>query len=248
MQSHRDTASERRQRTPRPGRTVLILLLVIILLVGAVSVVTISGASGSGDRRNTGATPRYLDIWAVYPDDSVRFAALFHPLEGAGATVEVAGPLVQAEVDVQSVEVTGGALAGTAYLPGPGQDSAYVYPRFTIQRAAADGSQYGLNVLVTGSPYLTVDPANPQQRLLSLGTTPQSYYAQVIVAVALPAGTPVSEFADLQPYRQTQVGGWDVYYFDTTSVPAGSAIRLAYSPQLGGSTPALNPQRIDARR
>ncbi|HOA25374.1 MAG TPA: hypothetical protein PK801_01605 [Aggregatilineales bacterium] len=242
---NRITTNKSQSRLP-----ILIAVLVAVVLVAGLLIAMLTGViGGGGERRNTGSTPRYIDIWAVYPDGSIRFAVRFHPGESAGGIVDVAGPLVLSDEQVISAEVIGDdELVELAYLPGPGQDSAFVYPQFRLAREAGDDSVYGADVLVRSTPYISVDPVNPALRALSLGTVPQTYYKQVVVAVAFPTGTRIQQIPELQPYRRTKVGGWDVYYFDTTHATAGDSIRLVYTPPSGANPPDLDIARIDAQR
>lgn len=232
-------------------RNILIGILVIIVLAGAASIAAATGLFGSGsNRRNTGAVPRYIDIWAVYPDDTVRFVTIFHPLIAEDdLIVEVAGPLATSEDDVLNTGIVGeGALADLTYESGPEADSAYVYPLFQLARTAGSEAEYGIDVEAQNVPYLSTDPLGTGDRTISLGIKTQDYYEQVIVAVALPAGTSVTETPDLQPYRQATVGGWDVYYFDTTSATTQDVIRLTYTPVDRSVDRSLNYERIDAQR
>lgn len=239
----------RRSRADQTRRTVLIIILLLVVVIGGSTAAGLAGAFEGGVRLNTAATPRNIDVWAAYPDDTLRFVTVFHPLPGAGSSVDVAGPLVQSEANVLSAEVVGeGELIETAYLPGPGQDSGFVYPQYTLSREPEDDSPYGVDVLAELSPYLSADPLTPAQRILSLGTAPHPYYAQVIVAVALPAGTEVVTIEGLQPYRETQVRGWDLYYFDTTTAAADDAISITYLSTAGREPPELDVERVDQRR
>src|SRR5690606_41292749 len=105
------------------------------------------------------------DIWAVYPDGSIRFAVRFHPGESAGGIVDVAGPLVLSDEQVISAEVIGDdELVELAYLPGPGQDSAFVYPQFRLAREAGGGSVFGAGVPDRSPAYHSGDPVTPDLR------------------------------------------------------------------------------------
>ncbi len=244
----RTPARGRRSQPDTTRRTILIIILLLVVVIGGLTVASLTGAFQGGVRLNTAATPRNIDVWAVYPDDTLRFVTLFHPLPGAGTSVDVAGPLVQSEENVLSAEVIGeGELLSTEFLPGPGQDSIFVYPQYTISREPQDESPYGVDVLTDQPPYLAADPVLPTQRVLSLGTAPHPYYAQVVVAVALPAGTQVVAIDGLQPYRETRVRGWDLYYFDITTAAADDAIGVTYIPA-AGQPPELDIERIEQQR
>ena len=100
---NRITTNKSQSRLP-----ILIAVLVAVVLVAGLLIAMLTGViGGGGERRNTGSTPRYIDIWAVYPDGSIRFAVRFHPGESAGGIVDVAGPLVLSDEQVISAEVIG---------------------------------------------------------------------------------------------------------------------------------------------
>ncbi len=226
-------------------------LIVIVLAAVALVLSGVAGLAVQSGRRNAPLTPRYIDIWAVYPDGSLRFVTIFHPPEeGAEPLVEVAGPLVAAEEDILNLEAFGGEVVSQEILPGPGQDSALLYPRLRLGREPdAGGVPYGVDVHTQRSPYLSADPLLPGADLLALGVKDgQGYFRQVIVAVALPRGTTVNPFSALQPYREVRIGGWQVYYFDTTEAQATDAIRVSFHLPHGATSPDLDYWRIEQER
>ncbi len=226
------------------------MLIVIALAVVALVLSGVAGLATQAGRRNTPTMPRYIDIWAVYPDASLRAVSIFYPpRDFSAALVEVAGPLVASEEDILSSKVFGGEVATQEMLPGPGQDSHLLYPRFTLARAPdADGAPYGVDVHTRRSPYLTSDPLLPEALMLALGVkNGQGYFRQVIVAVALPTTTTATS-SGLQPYREVEVGGWRVYYFDTTEAQTTDAIRLSFRLPDGTMPPDLDYWQIDRER
>jgi hypothetical protein len=203
---------------------------------------------GGGPSRYTDLTPRYIDIWAVYPDDELRFVTFFHPEGGVLLTEEnvvtVAGPLVRGEEGVEQAEAFGGEIVDSEFLAGPGDDSAYQYQLFKLDRSE-ESDTYGVDVLVSDSPY--IGAVDDTTRELALGANPQTFYEQVVVAAAFPQGTRILDITELQPYRRALVGGWVVYYFDTTALLEQGAIRIQYR-EPHGSPQELDPEEIDARR
>lgn len=237
-----------RTRFDRTRRNVLIGVVLAIVLIGTGSAAGLTAFGGSGARRGTNATPRVIDVWAVYPDGTLRYVEIVHPPDGVILeAVDLAGPLVDAEEDVASLEAFGGEITGVEYTAGPGQDAERVYPLVTL---VLDGSEtYELDVATENSPYISPGSAADGEMILSLGTQPQDYYSQFIVAVALPPGADVTDVPDYEPYREARIGGWSVTYFDTTDVTGGEAIRVTY--HLAGADsppPELDPRRVDARR
>lgn len=244
-------------------RGILLAILLLIVLVGSGSAAGLIAAQGSEQgvaegRRNTGVVPRTIDVWAVYPDESLRLVSVYHPpAAAAGETVEIAGPLIDGEEAVTAHGVFGADLVSLDYPEGPDHDAELVYPRFTVQRGPGNAA-YGVDVTVSPAPYLTADPTIADGYILSLGLKQPGYYQQMVVAVALPPGTTVSDTPGLQPYRQARVAGWDVFYFDVTDVgteadagsdtDAAQAIRLAFTFPAEPATPTLRWRRIDAMR
>lgn len=246
----RSAAREERPPT-RFDRSRRNVLIAIALLAVALVLSGVAGLAAQAGRRNTPATPRYIDIWAVYPDASLRAVTIFHPPQDfSEALVEVAGPLVASEEDILSSEAFGGEVAAQELLPGPGQDSHLLYPRLTLARAPeADGAPYGVDVRTRRSPYLIPDPLLPNALMLALGVkSGQGYFRQVVVAVALPLGTTAVTFSDMQPYREAKIGGWQVYYFDTTEAQATDAIRVSFRLPEGDAPPDLDYWRVEQER
>jgi hypothetical protein len=241
-----------RTRFDRSGQVVLYALIGVAALAVVGAVVAIVLTRPAPDQRNANARPRSLDVWSVYPDGRVRFASLYYPDDSTAAPgtpqeVSVAGPLVFSEDDVLDGEVIGGTQEGVEIQPGPGQDADKLYQLFALTREAG-GGPYGVDVMTTNSPYLTV-VGDGTTTTLSLGAEVQSSFVQVIVAVALPhdAEITVQSEPSLQPYREDRLREWRVFFFDTTHVAEGDAIRIDYTA--GSLSPDdLDPLAVDRRR
>jgi hypothetical protein len=258
---HRKSRLQGSQSKTRFDNTQLRILQIVIVLMVAFAVIGITILildsqfpatqfilRGGGPSRATQDTPRYIDIWAVRPGDRVRFVTIFHPEGGVLLTednvVTVAGPLVMREESIESAEAFGAEVVDSEFLAGPGNDSTYVYQLFKLEKSA-ESDFYGIDVLAADVPYIS--PVDESTRKLALGANPQTFYQQVIVAVAFPGGTRVLDIADMQPYRRVRVGEWVVYYFDTTSLLEQGAIRFQYrQPQ--GSPQTLDYEAVDASR
>jgi hypothetical protein len=237
-----------RTRVDRGGRNVLFLLVGLVLVVIIGLVVLFLVTRGGATSHATDVVPRNIDIWAVYPDQRLRFATLFFPDDTGQTgpqTVTAAGPLVQSAELIQSTASIGGTELTSEIRPGPGQDSGLVYSLVTIERQS-NSEPYGVDVMTVNSPYLGLQPDGSQA--LALGISQRGALQQVIVAVALPRDAEVTTPADsLVSYRQVNVGDWAVWYFDTTEASTTDAIRLNFT--LGGDSPAeIDFRAIDDRR
>jgi hypothetical protein len=224
----------------------LAVMALAVLAVVAVLVIVILNILGA--KRTDPFAPRVIDIWAVYPDDSITFMTLHYPAEGSLETlVDLAGPLVNVEADVTGEEGLGGEIVASAFYAGPGHDSALTYPLYSVQREPG-GAAYGVAAQTRRSPYITIDPEDATGRIVSFGAAPLEGMRQVIVAVALPRGTVVTDVPDLAYYYNTRAGDWDVYYFNTTNATGEEAIRLTYQPDPDADPGLPDPYRIDRKR
>lgn len=193
--------------------------------------------------------PRNFDLWAINPDGTVRFATLYYPddsieEERRTEVVNVSGVLVRSGNDVVESSVIGGADPAIDIMPGISRDDYFVYPLASFVRDR-NGQPYGFDVLSSRSPYVTMPitpgdsdasvlPSVAQEFSISVGVA-DSLQLQVIVAVALPAGTrivamcqPVSD--DTCPYRTITLNGWTIYYFDTTYTAFYDVLRMTFLP------------------
>ncbi len=252
----------RSDHRPRPTfdrsliRTILIAVLLIAVLIGA-GFVGINSTRNATERRNFDLRPRNTDIWAVYPDGSLRFVTLTFdtkPAAGEDATLDaqVAGPLITSGDDVTDRAVIGGSLKSAQEYTGPGNDSGLIYELFTLTRDSYT-KPYGVDVTCRSAPYINLDPTTGST-ILSLGTKAQDQFQQVIVAVALPLSATITDMAEvsfytgMQPYRKTKVDNWQVLYFDVTQSDGTQAIHVYYSLPQGSSQPDLDYMKIDRRR
>jgi hypothetical protein len=186
-------------------------------------------------KRAVDVVPRNFDLWTVYPDGLVRFATLYYPNDSIEAerrteVVHISGVLIRSSSDVVESSVFGGADPSLEIMPGLSREDYSVYPLAWFVRNR-NGQPYGFDVLSSRSPYLTAPAAsgNSEAGLPLAGTrefsisigVADSRHLQVIIAVALPAGTrmvslcqPVTD--DTCPYRTITHDGWTITYFDTT--------------------------------
>ncbi len=233
----RDSRRGSRTRIDRTNRNILIGgAAVIALAVVALIVVLLVSEQGATSHR-VEVIPRNLDVWAVYPDGRVEFATLFYTGDPADPTQSIqtltaAGPLIAGEDSVIRQAVIGGEETSVEVRQGPGQDANLQFQLFTITRPPS-ADPYGVDVMTSTSPYLSRTDSGGYE--IALGNGDAGAYSQVIVAVALPTGSTVEEPPELAWYRDVRVGGWHVYYFDTTQEPASASIRMTFTP--GSNTP-----------
>jgi len=199
---------------------------------------------------NNAATPRNFRLWTVYPDGKVRFQSAYFPGANsapASNALTIAGPLVNQPTDIQSVTYFGALNIFGALQNGPGGDVSRVYQLFSLEPDPASES-YGINVLISNPPYVSVDKTDGSYRQMAMGAPVQSYYKQMIWALALPPGASVSSavYKDendstsvmLRPYRQLPMDGWTLYYYDVSSLDTLRTIRIRYLPPTSGATVA----------
>lgn len=228
-----------------------VILLLLFILLGIISwaprlaLVITSPIS----RHNSDAIPRNMDIWAVYPDDTVRFISLVYPErtpEGAVTEAAVAGPLLQRGDDTISSTVFGGDLISVELLPGPGNDSRFLYELYTLSYQWKSDTPYGVDATVITPPYLS--GLEDSGKRIALGAGSQTRYEQVIVAVALPPGAKVlglepepdtyQDTPTLRPYRRAVVEGWTVFYYDTSLLDRTYTLVVDYTtPSAAESVP-----------
>lgn len=236
------------------SRMAIYALIGVTVLLSTVLAGLIMDANAGESRLQDELLPRNLDIWAVYPDGSVRFVTLIEPEEvnKVPATVDAAGPLLYSADDILKAGILGGSsietdlLSGSEYFNDPGIE--IFYPVYWIEYSGED--VYGVDVFVENSPYVSDDPAdeNGKIKILNLGTSQGENYAQVIVAVALPKSARVVEMSGLFPYLQREIGDWNVLYYDTSSPPYGAIIRLSFILDPDDIVRELNLATVDRRR
>lgn len=229
---------------------VVIVLGVVVLILSNTNPRLMMRLAGGGPHHNEDVIPRNIDVWMVYPDDVLRFVTIFRPDDNLATlppdeTVTVAGPLMYGEEYLIDAEPFGGEVQSVELMSGLGQDEDLRYQLYTLSRSLGDGP-YGLDSRITGAPYIQLVEGSYQ---IGFGIRPQSYYMQVIVAVAFPRGVRVGEMDALQPYRIARIGDWEVYYFDVTVAALGSMIRIRYTMPEEITPPAdLDYWQVEAER
>ncbi len=251
---NKESSEGRRLFTAERRRMVVYALIgVIVLLSTVVTGLFINGRSGES-RGEIVLLPRNLDIWAVYPDQTVRFVTLIEP-DQAGkiiSQVDAAGPLLLSADDIISDGIIGGTSAGTDLMSGAeyydSSSGEVFYPVYWIDYPGR--GYYGIDVFVEDSPYVAPDPADEsgETLVLTLGTNLEEVYQQIIVAVALPKSARVVELSGLYPYRQVELGDWNILYYDTSAPSFGAMIRVAFILDPADDPADFNLAVVDKRR
>ncbi len=234
---------------------------VVIVALIALLVTTVFGNSDpdtalslqlGGPPHSSAATPRNFRLWTVYPDGKLRFQSAYFPVTGANAplseVVTIAGPLVNKAEDIQKITYFGALNVSGVIQSGPGGDASRVFEMISMERDPAVAS-YGINVLTSSAPYLSVDSKDARYHAIAMGAPPQNYYVQMIWAIAIPPGSQIggAAYADptisaaqdvLRPYRRVTLDGWTIYYFDTSKLDKTYTIRVRYQPPAAGAAPA----------
>lgn len=248
-----------RTRFDHSRRNIALAVIALVLLLGSTFAGVFVVDSGIGLKRSGAEAPRNFDLWVIYPDDTMRFGTLFYDLPaGEGASdlqsVDVAGPLLRAESDIISADPIGGSLVSSQVYSGAefiNEDgSQIVYPLYTIGHEP-NREPYGVEVYASNSPYIALNPvsSNSADRVITLGAPPQEVYNQIIVAIAFPAGTTiVGQEGSIISYRQIDLAGWTIYYYDVTDPLDTDMIRVVYRP--ADEAPAQPPdiRQVDRRR
>lgn len=260
-----------RQERPKPRtrfdnyrRNLLVAIAVLVTTI----IIALAGYGGAFNtlseniqtrQASRDPRPRNVDIWMVYPDNTVRFVTMFYPEAGTAAgAVTAAGPLLRAEADIMSETVFGGTLVQSDIYPSgagsPDTADPLLYTLYTIQYGGGS-DPYGVDVRSGNSPYIST-LADGLTRAAIFGVQESDFYEKVIVAVALPPGTKgppglpavTTAATSLPPYQTLRISGWTVLYFDTTLSPTARRIQVEFTPTSETRVPELDYRRVEARR
>lgn len=246
------------QRSPRRGQqtkydyrrrnTFIAIVAVSVLVIAAALFAFFNSQRQDAEslRRNVDVRPRNTDLWFVYPDNTVRFAALFYA-EGEQELYSAAGPLIREEEDILAQEPINAEFSRVDVQDSPAEDQELIFSLYELRYTGNGDEPYGVNVLTQNSAYVSPSTGG---NLLLLGSNAQPPFLQVIVAVGFPAGTDVViQDLSIEPYRTRTQGGWDIYYFDTGAEESlTAAIRLEYNIEPDAAPREPDLIRIDSQR
>ncbi|NQT72104.1 MAG: hypothetical protein HQ553_04960 [Chloroflexi bacterium] len=87
---------------------------------------------------------------------------------------------------------------------------------------------------------------NRPDRFISIGCDPQPYYAQNIIAVAIPVNAIITSIFDYQPYLSITLEEWNILYYDVTDISGHVSIHVTFEP--AGNPPSLNWTEVEEAR
>jgi hypothetical protein len=250
-----------------------LLIALVALIVLATALVVIGSRSPDlgltlqlgGFSRSKDVQPRNFRLWAIQPDGKLRFVTVFYPARGnapASEVFTVAGPLVNNPQDTEQTRYFGALNINSQIQNGQGNDSTRFYRLFWVEHDPSVAA-YGVDIVTQNPPYVSLDSKDIKMRNIAMGAPQQTYYAQVIVAIAFPPGAIISDVAYalpdvpagaapetlLKPYRRLTISGWTVYFYDQTLLVLAGTVRIRYSPPANPKpAPELSIWDTDARR
>ncbi|MBN1878105.1 MAG: hypothetical protein JXA33_28040 [Anaerolineae bacterium] len=186
-------------------------------------------------------TPRRFVLWELHADDTVRVVEIVTEDQALDAEMSLYSPNISSTDDILTFTSLGGQLTTQPTL----QQEVYrnkTYLRYLYKMYVA-ADRYGYALQMAHPPHLHI---NGKWRIISLGIDPKPYYAQEIIAVAVPAAAHIKNIYDYQPYRHITLDDWDVYYYDTSHIQQHISIHIRYRP--AADVPALNWKTVEAQR
>ncbi|MCC6906123.1 MAG: hypothetical protein IT326_09795 [Anaerolineae bacterium] len=211
----------------------------------------LSSVVGQG-RHNEEILPRALDVYAIYPDGHLRVVRLVHPvdmqlvdkkIEPHDEEVVLFGPSMARRDDLVDVDHAGARLTRSEAIVDPHNPGWFV-ERFPLVRRTGDGP-YWIDLALASSPNLSQDGVD---WAFSLEVRPQETFAQQIIAITVPH---TSEALDngFESYRDVYVGGWRVFFYDTSVLAAEDTIRLDFTMPADTRRPVdFNISHVENRR
>ena len=185
----------------------------------------------SGEPRAFDANKSMFSLWEFRPDDTVRCIRVDTDSEDRVRKINFNGPWMHSSQELIDVDVYSGELIEYSFKEKEYKENNWELPTFTVS-----SSDYvcALEVLIDSPPYLhklSTDTGEPY-RLISIGSDPQSYYDQDIIAIAIPIASNITDIYDYKPYRHiTLHGKWDIFYYDRTDIDGHVSIHIKYEPQ-----------------
>lgn len=235
-----------------PAR-IRVTLLAILAIMGLAAVLGALSGLVARERRNETILPRRLEIYALYPDGSLRYLQQVSPADEQlvdddippiTQVVEIVGPPMGSPGDLVNVEHIGGMLARSEAFEDPDRPGWW-RERFPIRRETGDGP-YLIDMQLSGSPVLRPAGGSTQ---VELPLAPQDKFAQAVLVFAIPHELEAEISNGPAPYRSTLLGGWRVYYFDVTLLEAADTLGLHIDIPLGTPRPVdFTAQQIDRNR
>ena len=197
-----------------------------------------------GEPRLSYFTPRMFKLFEFHSDDSVRIVEIVTEDNVIGSRVNILGPYMKSDDESLDIEFINAELVERTIYTDVYRDKTWYYYQYAV---IPTQNTYGYDALTDKKFLHTMQQGKPRSdRLISIGTDPQSYYEQWIAAVAIPLDAEVTRVSDYQPYRHITLENWDVYYYDTTEITSHVSFHITYDP--GEDAPSLDWAEVEASR
>lgn len=232
------------------------LILVFIILLGVFLWLFLNNGNSDGhnitepvptiggEPRLSYVTPRIFKLFEFHSDDSVRIVEIVTEDDVVGSHVDIWGPYMKADNESLEIEFINAELVDRTIYTDVYRDRTWYYHQYTIVPLQ---NTYGYDALTDKKFLHTMQQGRPRSdRLISIGTDPQSYYEQWVDAVAIPLDAEVTRVYDYQPYRYITLEGWGIYYYDTTEITSHVSLHITYVP--GEDAPSLDWAEVEALR
>lgn len=247
---------EQQRRISRSKYQLIVLILLLAVMGGMWAYVGTRGSAGSqsagvaqpasqwieyigGEPRAADIDRRHFNLFEYHVDDTVRIVTTVY-MSGSGSTrTSMWSPWFRPGDEMLSVDFIHARLVEQSPYSEEYHGVLNTCYKYIID---TQSDHYGYDML-TNRGYLHVRETD---RLLSIGNDPQAYYAQDIVAVAIPQSATVTSIYDYEPYRHIALDGWDIYYYDATDISSHVSIHITYVP--GGDAPELDWAEVEAAR
>jgi len=192
-----------------------------------------------GDPRASDVGRVSFDLYQFNSDDTVRIVNMKSVPGDGGTVTNIWSPWFRPGDEPLSVDFINAELVTQSLYEEEYYDRLDTCYKYTVEVA---DDRYGYDML-TNHAYLHIRSAD---RLLSIGPNPQSYYAQDIIAIAVPLSADITGIYDYKPYRHIILDDWGVFYYDVTDITSHVSIHMAYVP--GDDAPPLDRGEAEALR
>jgi len=194
-----------------------------------------------GAPRGTDVSPRFLDMWELHANDTVRVVLVFDkdPVF-IGRQENLGAPLLDGYDEVKAVEFIGCEFNSTVTGSREYRGKEYCELYYDVKIAQ---SKYGFDMYIDRPPHIHIYEWG---RIFGVGVDHSPGWGQVIYVVAIPQSAELVEIYDFQPYRHIIIDEWHVFYYDLTNSTTHESIHIKYVP--GDDAPPLDWTKVEAAR